>query len=81
MSDLHHDLPSMRCLVYCQAWEWLDAGWREAEILERGTFATSQLAKRQITWLRSMPDRVVVDAQAADAVHQFKQTAMQALAA
>jgi tRNA dimethylallyltransferase len=77
--DLHPDLTSMRCVGYRQAWEGLDAGWTEAEILERGIFATRQLAKRQITWLRSMPQRMVVDAQAADAVHQVKQTAMQAL--
>ena len=62
--DLHPDLPSMRCVGYRQAWEGLDAGWSEADILERGIFATRQLAKRQITWLRSMPDRVVVVADA-----------------
>jgi tRNA dimethylallyltransferase len=79
--DLHPDLTSMRCVGYRQAWEGLDAGWTEAEILERGIFATRQLAKRQITWLRSMPGRMVVEAQAADAVHLVKQTAMQALTA
>jgi tRNA dimethylallyltransferase len=60
--DLHPDLPSMRCVGYRQAWEGLDAGWSEAEIRERGIFATRQLAKRQITWLRSMPQRTVVQA-------------------
>jgi tRNA dimethylallyltransferase len=79
--DLHPDLPSMRCVGYRQAWEGLDAGWTEAEILERGIFATRQLAKRQITWLRSMPGRMVVEAQAADALQQVKETAMQALTA
>jgi tRNA dimethylallyltransferase len=77
--DLHPDLPSMRCVGYRQAWEGLDAGWSEAEICERGIFATRQLAKRQITWLRSMPGRRVVDAQAGEAVQQVKQSAMQAL--
>jgi tRNA dimethylallyltransferase len=71
--NLHPDLPSMRCVGYRQAWEGLEAGWREAEICERGIFATRQLAKRQITWLRSMPGRMVVDAQAGDAVQQVKQ--------
>jgi tRNA dimethylallyltransferase len=71
--NLHPDLPSMRCVGYRQAWEGLEAGWREAEICERGIFATRQLAKRQITWLRSMPGRLVVDAQAGDAVQQVKQ--------
>ena len=40
------------------------------EILERGIFATRQLAKRQITWLRSMPHRVVVLADGPDALNQ-----------
>ena len=60
--DLNPDLPSMRCVGYRQAWEGLDAGWPESEICERGVFATRQLAKRQITWLRSMPQRSVVPA-------------------
>lgn len=77
--DLHPDLPSMRCVGYRQAWQGLDEGWSEAAICERGIFATRQLAKRQITWLRSMPGRLVVDAQAGDAVQQVKQTAIQAL--
>ena len=79
--DLHPDLPSMRCVGYRQAWEGLDAGWREADILERGISATRQLAKRQITWLRSMPGRRVVNAQAVDAVQQVNQTAIHALTA
>lgn len=66
--DLHPDLPSMRCVGYRQAWQGLDAGWREADILERSIFATRQLAKRQITWLRSMPNRLVVTADAPDAL-------------
>ncbi len=73
--DLHPDLPSMRCVGYRQAWEGLDAGWREADTLEKGIFATRQLAKRQITWLRSMPDRVVVAADAPDALQQVLQAA------
>ncbi|WP_026036410.1 tRNA (adenosine(37)-N6)-dimethylallyltransferase MiaA [Limnohabitans sp. Rim47] len=60
--DLNPDLPSMRCVGYRQAWEGLDANWPENEIRERGIFATRQLAKRQITWLRSMPQRRVVQA-------------------
>ena len=69
--DLHPDLPSMRCVGYRQAWEHLDA--REARGLDgtapladisalrdQGVFATRQLAKRQITWLRGLPQRRVV---------------------
>ena len=68
--DLHPDLPSMRCVGYRQAWQGLQEGWSEAEICERGIFATRQLAKRQLTWLRSMPQRTVVAADAPDAVMQ-----------
>jgi tRNA dimethylallyltransferase len=73
--DLHADLPSMRCVGYRQAWEGLDAGWSAAEICERGIFATRQLAKRQITWLRSMPGRQVVAADAPNALTQVLRTA------
>ncbi len=62
--DLNADLPSMRCVGYRQAWQGLEEGWREADIRDRGIFATRQLAKRQITWLRSMPERHVVQADA-----------------
>ena len=58
--DLHIDLPSMRCVGYRQAWEALDGLWPMAELRDKGIFATRQLAKRQITWLRSMPQRHVV---------------------
>ena len=55
--DLHADLPSMRCVGYRQAWEALDAGDLDATLPERGIAATRQLAKRQLTWLRGMPQR------------------------
>lgn len=58
--DLHTDLPSMRCVGYRQAWEAMDGGWPMAELRDKGIAATRQLAKRQITWLRSMPERQVV---------------------
>lgn len=68
--DLNPDLPSMRCVGYRQAWQGLDAGWSEADIRERGIFATRQLAKRQITWLRSLPQRIIVKAEAPEALAQ-----------
>ena len=58
--DLNRDLPSMRCVGYRQAWEALDGDYAMGELRDRGIFATRQLAKRQITWLRSMPQRQVV---------------------
>lgn len=60
--DLHPDLPSMRCVGYRQAWQALDGAWPMAELRDKGIAATRQLAKRQITWLRSMPQRHTVDA-------------------
>jgi len=73
--DLHPDLPSMRCVGYRQAWQGLDEGWSQAEIRERGIFATRQLAKRQITWLRGMPQRTVVMADQDHATAQVIQAA------
>ena len=54
------DLPAMRCVGYRQAWEALDGTSPMNELRDKGIFATRQLAKRQITWLRSMPQRRVV---------------------
>ncbi len=68
--DLHLDLPSVRCVGYRQAWEVLDGLWPMAELRDKGIAATRQLAKRQITWLRSMPQRQVVAADAPDALTQ-----------
>lgn len=59
--DLHPGLPSMRCVGYRQAWEYLDGHYDFAEMREKGIAATRQLAKRQLTWLRSMPERIVID--------------------
>ncbi|MGN1057622.1 MAG: tRNA (adenosine(37)-N6)-dimethylallyltransferase MiaA [Comamonas sp.] len=62
--DLHPDLPSMRCVGYRQVWEEMDWQIRQNKpalnlhlVREKGIAATRQLAKRQITWLRSMPER------------------------
>jgi tRNA dimethylallyltransferase len=49
----------MRCVGYRQAWAALDSG-RLDGLREQGIAATRQLAKRQLTWLRSMPARTVV---------------------
>ncbi|OON60695.1 tRNA (adenosine(37)-N6)-dimethylallyltransferase MiaA [Massilia sp. KIM] len=59
--DLHPQLPSMRCVGYRQAWEYLDGRIDRAGLRETGIVATRQLAKRQLTWLRSMPERIVID--------------------
>lgn len=58
--DLHADLPAVRCVGYRQAWEVLNGTSPMSELRDKGIFATRQLAKRQITWLRSMPERRVI---------------------
>jgi tRNA dimethylallyltransferase len=75
--DLHLGLPSVRCVGYRQLWQALDAAgdtsldvsaaapWRLSAIA-----ATRQLAKRQLTWLRSIPDRQVVACDAPTALDQ-----------
>lgn len=68
--DLNPDLPSMRCVGYRQAWEALDGISPMNELREKGIAATRQLAKRQITWLRSMPQRHIVACDAPDALQQ-----------
>jgi len=52
---------SMRCVGYRQALEYLSGDYSLAELRDRGIFATRQLAKRQLTWLRSMDDTVEID--------------------
>ena len=54
-------LPSMRCVGYRQAWQFLEGQLTRAELRDRGLFATRQLAKRQLTWLRSMPRVEIFD--------------------
>jgi tRNA dimethylallyltransferase len=53
---LEPDMPSMRCVGYRQAWDFLADRISRAELLEQGIAATRQLAKRQLTWLRSTED-------------------------
>jgi len=76
--DLHAALPSMRCVGYRQAWAYLDAleaNPRDAagarrHFVDAAVAATRQLAKRQLTWLRSMPERQGVDCLAPDATER-----------
>jgi tRNA dimethylallyltransferase len=71
--DLHPGLASMRCVGYRQVWEYLDGGDDFSTMRDKGVFATRQLCKRQLTWLRSMPERVVVDCCAPDATERVLQ--------
>ena len=78
--DLTADMPSMRCVGYRQTWECLV----EDDLFtlpERGIAATRQLAKRQLTWLRSMPQRQVVSCDAVDVLAQMTALALQQMRA
>lgn len=59
--DLHKDLPSMRAVGYRQAWEYLHGEYDFETMREKAIAATRQLAKRQLTWLRSWSDVVWID--------------------
>ncbi|PKO73000.1 MAG: tRNA (adenosine(37)-N6)-dimethylallyltransferase MiaA [Betaproteobacteria bacterium HGW-Betaproteobacteria-17] len=65
-SALKPDLPAMRAVGYRQAWAYLDGDIDMKALREQGIAATRQLAKRQLTWLRSWPDAVVLDSLAED---------------
>ena len=54
--DLNTSMPSVRCVGYRQAWNYLAGEYSYEEMVEKGIIATRQLAKRQLTWLRSWPD-------------------------
>lgn len=58
---LRADLPSMRCVGYRQTWEMLEGEIPPQELRDRGIFATRQFAKRQITWLNSLPNLALFD--------------------
>ncbi|WP_374623085.1 tRNA (adenosine(37)-N6)-dimethylallyltransferase MiaA [Pandoraea sp.] len=72
--DLNPGLPSMRCVGYRQVWEYLDGETDYDTMRDKGIFATRQLCKRQLTWLRAMPERHVVDCTAADAAQRAIET-------
>jgi tRNA dimethylallyltransferase len=71
---LHRDMTSMRCVGYRQAWEYQEGEITEAELLEKGIAATRQLAKRQLTWLRGMPDNIELDCLSPDLADKVLQT-------
>jgi tRNA dimethylallyltransferase len=68
------NMTSMRCVGYRQAWQFLEGEIGEAELLEKGTAATRQLAKRQLTWLRSMPDNIEMDCLLPDLAKKILET-------
>ncbi len=71
-TDLNPALPSMRSVGYRQAWEHLDGATTPPEFRQAAVAASRQLAKRQITWLRSMREAIVIDPLDADAMRQLR---------
>jgi len=63
---LRSTLPSMRCVGYRQSWQFLDGAISRQELRSRGIFATRQLAKRQLSWLRGMQGNTIFDCLATD---------------
>lgn len=61
IENMHAGLPSMRCVGYRQMWEYLSGACSRTEMIDKGVAATRQLAKRQITWMRSMEDCRMID--------------------
>lgn len=59
--DLDINKPAIRAVGYRQVWQFLNGEWDYATMREKGVVATRQLAKRQLTWLRSMPDLKNID--------------------
>ena len=72
--DLHPGLPSIRCVGYRQLWSMLAGELDLKQAREHAISATRQLAKRQITWLRSQPNRHLIDACSPNAIDQVVQT-------
>ncbi len=69
--DLHADLPSMRTVGYRQVWQYLHGELTYQEMIEKAIIATRQLAKRQLTWLRSWLDLHKYDSVAGDVLPQI----------
>jgi len=63
---LHPGMPSMRCVGYRQVWQYREGEFDRATLRDRGIYATRQLAKRQLTWLRAMPEPKAFDCFAPD---------------
>lgn len=72
--DLHAALPAIRAVGYRQVWDYLAGRYSREEAIRRGVIATRQLAKRQITWMRSETELAVVrcdEAGVGDRVNQL----------
>ena len=71
---LNLDLPSMRCVGYRQVWQYLDGDFNYETMKDKGIAATRQLAKRQLTWMRSEKNLVLFDSEAPDLLDRVWKT-------
>jgi tRNA dimethylallyltransferase len=69
---LEASMPSMRCVGYRQVWEYLEGTLDRAALREKGIIATRQLAKRQLTWLRSLPGIEALDPEDPQLAHRIE---------
>ena len=76
--DLSLEMPSMRCVGYRQLWQFLDGKYVYDEAVKRGIYATRQLAKRQLTWLRTENDTEWHDGADKNIMHKLLKTVMNA---
>lgn len=72
--DLTASMNSMRAVGYRQAWQYLDGELNLTQLIEQGSAATRQLAKRQLTWLRSWPDGHVFEDEQPDLMLKLTET-------
>jgi len=75
--DLNPALPSIRCVGYRQLWAYIEGHDTLSQAREKAIAATRQLAKRQLTWLRSMPEREVVDCMSPSATRDVLSKALE----
>jgi len=71
--SLHEDLPSIRCVGYRQAWQYLNNEIDEAQMIELAIIATRQLCKRQSTWLKGEKDALILETIDLESVINFIQ--------
>ena len=76
--DLNLNMPSMRCVGYRQLWHYLDGKYEYDEAVTKGVYATRQLAKRQLTWLRSDKEGVWHDGADKNLVNKLLKTVVNA---
>jgi tRNA dimethylallyltransferase len=72
-ADLHAGLPAIRSVGYRQLWDWCEQRTSLEHATELAVTATCQLAKRQLTWVRSEPGLECLDTHADDAFLRLRE--------